>query len=268
MAIVTNNDLTRGLRGRIGKHLVFRTFGGKTIASRAPRKPDPKKESTAQQQTRATFKKAAAWAVGTLQDPERKRYYQQRAEILGLPNAYTAAVKEYMSGGVSASSQEQATSSVGCKQSQATQRFCTSLPCSGVVPAVSNRERKRAGRAAIGGTVDIERASMRIHYAFNERKTKSGPGNVTGIPRTKHRSGHAPKFIFRNTNAVVRDLYNSLSVDALQGNDDFAVGILQGIIQNIIEHDIQELRVAGNKRRINITNNPDFTVRVDRKSVV
>lgn len=102
MAIVSHNDLTLGLRGRVGKYLVFRTFGGKTIASHTPRKPDPRKQSDAQRKTRATFREAAAWAVQTLRDPEQRRYFEQRASAAGLTNAYTAAVQHRMrwSGGL------------------------------------------------------------------------------------------------------------------------------------------------------------------------
>lgn len=102
MAIVSHNDLTLGLRGRVGKYLVFRTFGGKTIASHTPRKPDPGKQSDAQRKTRATFREAAAWAVQTLRDPEQRRYFEQRASAAGLTNAYTAAVQHRMrwSGGL------------------------------------------------------------------------------------------------------------------------------------------------------------------------
>lgn len=96
MATVVNNDLTRGLRGRVGKLFVFRTFHGKTVVSRAPRKPDPLKQSTAQRQTRTTFRDAAAWAVRTLMDPTQKQYFTQLAKNEDLPNAYTAAVREYM----------------------------------------------------------------------------------------------------------------------------------------------------------------------------
>jgi hypothetical protein len=102
MAIVTDNDLTLGLRGRVGKYLVFRTVGGKTIASHAPRRPDPRKQSDAQRKTRATFREAAAWAVETLRDPEQRRYFELRAKETGLTNAYTAALQERMrySGGL------------------------------------------------------------------------------------------------------------------------------------------------------------------------
>ena len=96
MAIVANNDLTRGLRGRIGKWLVFRVVRGKTIASRAPRKPDPRKQSAAQRLTRSTFRDASAWAVRILLDPAKKQYYADVAKAQALPNAYTAAVRDYM----------------------------------------------------------------------------------------------------------------------------------------------------------------------------
>lgn len=99
MAIVFNNDLTLGLRGRVGKTFVFRVVGGRTIVSHAPRKPDPGKQSPAQRQTRANFKEAAAWAVRTLMNPKTKLYYQERAKALGLPNAYIAAVSDYMKKG-------------------------------------------------------------------------------------------------------------------------------------------------------------------------
>ena len=98
MAIVVNNDLTRGLRGRIGKWFVFRVVRGKTIASRAPRKADPLKQSAAQRQTRNTFREAAAWAVRILLDQAKKQYYADLAKAQSLPNAYTAAVREYMRG--------------------------------------------------------------------------------------------------------------------------------------------------------------------------
>jgi hypothetical protein len=96
MAIVDNNDLTRGLRGRVGKFFVFRSLRGKTIVSHAPQKPDPRRQTVAQRQTRTTFREAAAWAVHILRDPKKKRFYQDRAKELALPNAYTAAVRAYM----------------------------------------------------------------------------------------------------------------------------------------------------------------------------
>jgi hypothetical protein len=96
MATIKNNDLVKGLSGSIGKQLVFRTLHGKTVVSHMPRKPDKKKETEAQRNTRATFRKATLFARRVLQDPEKKVYYQQRAKALKLPNAYTAAITDYM----------------------------------------------------------------------------------------------------------------------------------------------------------------------------
>jgi hypothetical protein len=97
MATVVNNDLIDGLRGRLGKFMVFRTMYGKTFASRRARKPDKKKESDARRNTRSTFRQATEWAKKSLLDPEKKTYYLQRAKALKLPNAYTAAITDYMS---------------------------------------------------------------------------------------------------------------------------------------------------------------------------
>lgn len=96
MARVFGNILTAGLRGKIGDMLVFRVIRGKTFVSRAPGKPDKRKETVAQRNTRTTFRLASHWAKSTLRDPEKKKYYQQRAKDWDLTNAYTAAIKDYM----------------------------------------------------------------------------------------------------------------------------------------------------------------------------
>ena len=96
MARVDDNPLTIGLRGKFGDMFVFRRMNGKTFASRAPGKQDKKKETVPQRKTRANFRDAALWAKATLSNPEKKAYIQKRAKMLELPNAYTAAVKEYL----------------------------------------------------------------------------------------------------------------------------------------------------------------------------
>ncbi|RAV99373.1 hypothetical protein [Pseudochryseolinea flava] len=95
MATVSTACFIEGLHGKIGNKMVFRTMRGKTFVSHAPRKTK-KIQSEAQRQTRHTFKEASAWARHILTDPERKAYYKQRAEALKLPNAYTAAVTDFM----------------------------------------------------------------------------------------------------------------------------------------------------------------------------
>ena len=79
-----------------GTEMVFKAIRGKTFVSPPARRPDRRKESEAQRNTRKTFAKATAWAQLILLNPEKKAYYQQRAKELKLPNAYTAAITDYM----------------------------------------------------------------------------------------------------------------------------------------------------------------------------
>ena len=80
----------------LGHDLVFKTFRGKTFVFAPARKPDKRKETAAQRATRATFQQATRWAKTILLNPEKKNYYQERAKTLNLPNAYTAAITDYM----------------------------------------------------------------------------------------------------------------------------------------------------------------------------
>ena len=90
------NPIVRGWSGKFDNTLVFRTMRGRTFVAAAPRKADRKKETAAQRQTRTTFREAAAWAQHVLQDAKTKQYYTSVAKRLKLPNAYTAAITEYM----------------------------------------------------------------------------------------------------------------------------------------------------------------------------
>ena len=96
MARIANNDLMRGSRGKFGDDLVFRTMRGKTFVSPPARKNEKKKESEAQRNTHVNFQNATQWTQITLLDPEKKAYYKKRAKALKLPNAYTAALTDYM----------------------------------------------------------------------------------------------------------------------------------------------------------------------------
>jgi hypothetical protein len=90
------NDITSGLRGKFGEYFVFRIMRGKTFVSRRGRKPGKGTETVAQRSTRDTFRRASAWAKEILLVPQQKEYFRERAKQLNLPNAYTAAVKEFM----------------------------------------------------------------------------------------------------------------------------------------------------------------------------
>lgn len=93
MATVAVTAVTNGFSGSIGK-LLFRQVYGKTIVSKKPRLP--KKQSELQRTNRLKFKDASLWAKATVRDPERKAYYLRMAKKLKLPNAYTAAICDYM----------------------------------------------------------------------------------------------------------------------------------------------------------------------------
>jgi hypothetical protein len=94
MAIVTNNPLVNGLSGMLGQTLVFKNLRGQTVVASRPR--PAKTQSEQQRQNRSKFRQAATWAKTVLLDPQKKAYYQQKARKLQLPNAYTAAITDYM----------------------------------------------------------------------------------------------------------------------------------------------------------------------------
>jgi hypothetical protein len=93
MARVKNNDLTKGLTGKFGD-IMFRQIGRRTYAFPAPRRP--KKESEKQRSNRNKFKEATQFAQLAMKDEARKAYYKKLAKKLKLPNAYTAAITDYM----------------------------------------------------------------------------------------------------------------------------------------------------------------------------
>lgn len=93
---VSNNPLLIGARGALGRTVVCKQVRGKTVMANMPKKPDPSKETEAQRQTRHTFKNAAAYAKASMGDAALKAYYVRKAHQLKLPNAYTAALTDYL----------------------------------------------------------------------------------------------------------------------------------------------------------------------------
>ena len=82
-----------GLSGRLG-NIVFRTWGGKTFMYCRP--SSPRKQSAAQKEHRLKFRSASHKAKCLLADPDQRSHYQQEAQRLQLPNAYTAIMRELM----------------------------------------------------------------------------------------------------------------------------------------------------------------------------
>jgi hypothetical protein len=94
MAIIKDNILTEGLSGMIGNVIVFRQLRGKTIIANRPSRP--RFQSELQRENRLRFREASAFAKQAMQDPETKERYRIKARKLKLPNAYTAALTDYM----------------------------------------------------------------------------------------------------------------------------------------------------------------------------
>lgn len=94
MATIQNNILLQGISGMFGRHIVFKTMRGKTIMAQRP--APPARQSESQKTNRSKFREASAWAQQILKDPVKKEYYRQKAKKLKLPNAYTAAITDFM----------------------------------------------------------------------------------------------------------------------------------------------------------------------------
>jgi hypothetical protein len=94
MATVQVNPIINGLSGMLGRAIVFKNLRGKTIVTSCPR--PPKKQSAQQRINRSKFRDATLYAQTVLLDEGKKAYYQKKAKKLKLPNAYTAAITDYM----------------------------------------------------------------------------------------------------------------------------------------------------------------------------
>jgi hypothetical protein len=93
MAIVDNNIIIEGIKGKLGKMLVFRQRNGKTIVSAMPQKTNSP-PSPAQKTRRTKFKQAVQYAQSVMQNPETSAWYTAR---LGAhQSVYHAALSDYL----------------------------------------------------------------------------------------------------------------------------------------------------------------------------
>jgi hypothetical protein len=93
MAIATST-LHRGFRGATGDFL-FRTYNGKTVVSLRPVYRN-ETNTEARRIARDRFREATFFASEVTQRTKEKAYYTQKARQLKLPNAYTAAITDYL----------------------------------------------------------------------------------------------------------------------------------------------------------------------------
>ena len=93
MAIATSM-IHRSFRGAVGD-FIFRNYNGKTIVSLRPVYKN-ETNTEARRQARGRFRDATHYASQAMQDTKQKAYYTQKARQLKLPNAYTAAITDYL----------------------------------------------------------------------------------------------------------------------------------------------------------------------------
>ena len=98
MAILSPTSPLHGANGLIGG-IIFRTIDGKTIVS-AYNPPDrrkmKRKETELQRIYRSRFAEASRYAKEALKDIDTYEHYKRKAKKLGVPNAYTAAITDFM----------------------------------------------------------------------------------------------------------------------------------------------------------------------------
>jgi hypothetical protein len=93
MAIVENNIISKGLRGKVG-NLVFRRRGNKTTAYvQSPRKA-PFSEKQKVEQMR--FSAAVGLAVKALNDADTRKKFEEMAISKKKESAYSAAISYYL----------------------------------------------------------------------------------------------------------------------------------------------------------------------------
>lgn len=92
MAKSSNNVVTYGLQGLIGRMLVFKQMNGKTVVANRPRKST--KPYTAEQlEIQQRFKEAALYAQAAIQDASLKERYEEAAS--SGQSAFNAAFSDY-----------------------------------------------------------------------------------------------------------------------------------------------------------------------------
>ena len=92
MAQVKDNIITKGLSGRVGKNIVFKNYGSKTVVSAYPDMSNIKL-SAKQKKENNRFKEAMAYAKGQMGDPDSGAAYKARAT--GLQKPHNVAIADF-----------------------------------------------------------------------------------------------------------------------------------------------------------------------------
>lgn len=93
MAKSDTNFLLQQLRGAIGKQLVIKQYGTKTVITAYPDTAKKKKRSPLQKLQQETFTAAVKYAQAILRDPVKKKAYAQK--VKKGQQVYHYAISEY-----------------------------------------------------------------------------------------------------------------------------------------------------------------------------
>ena len=93
MASSNNSLLLRKMRGQIGKQIVVKQYGNKTVITKYPDMSGIK-PSKLQKVKRKGFAEAVAYARAIVKDPVKKAVYAKK--LKKGQRVYTAAIKEFL----------------------------------------------------------------------------------------------------------------------------------------------------------------------------
>jgi hypothetical protein len=93
MAQSVSSVILHNMHGQIGKQIVVKQYGDKTVITKYPDMSGVK-PSKLQKQTRKKFALAIAYAQSIIQDPTRKAAYAKK--LKRGARVYNAAIKEYL----------------------------------------------------------------------------------------------------------------------------------------------------------------------------
>ncbi|HJU46213.1 MAG TPA: hypothetical protein VJ647_05470 [Chitinophagaceae bacterium] len=97
MARVYDNDMVEGIRGKVGKKIVYKTRNGKTFATKYP---DRSKVVSTKEQAkgRKRFAAAVKFAKAVIKDPEKKAAYEKKGKTKNgkEASAYATAIRTVM----------------------------------------------------------------------------------------------------------------------------------------------------------------------------
>ena len=103
MAIVKNNVVTKGLSGKLGRDLVFKVYGEKTVVCAYPRRSTVA-PSVRQLSCRERFARAVAQVRFWLKDTEKRAFLERLRKQWGSFSAYHAGIRYFMKQAVSTAS--------------------------------------------------------------------------------------------------------------------------------------------------------------------